>query len=71
MYVIKNGSHVQPQLTVEQPKMEMFTETPRGSNKTILYIALVVAIIVALVSGYMLYKEIKEEKGTKLGYKLY
>jgi len=71
MYVIKNGSHVQPQLTIEQPKMEMFTESPRGSNKTILYIALGSAIIVALISGYMLYKDIKEEKGSKLGYRVY
>jgi hypothetical protein len=51
--------------------MEMFTESPRGSNKTILYIALGSAIIVALISGYMLYKDIKEEKGSKLGYRVY
>jgi|UniRef100_A0A6C0KS26 hypothetical protein len=40
-------------------------EKPEGSNKTILYIALMFGLIVVAGSGYMIYKNYNEENKKK------
>lgn len=74
----KNGERVEvnlpmvhmrmPQEKVETSK-EMY-EKPEGSNKVMLYIALVLGIAVVVGSAYMLYKTNQKGKKEKFGYSL-
>ena len=76
MYVIENGhqerSNLLSQSSPSSPAVAMVKEqfnASSGSNKMILYMALVAILAVALISGWALYNHIKEDK-PKVGYSL-
>ena len=56
------------------PKVEAFEmkegEKSEGSNKTLLYLVLVLGLVAAGVSGYLLYVHLKKEKKEPFGYHL-
>jgi len=57
-------------MTQSAPVKENF-EKSEGSNKTMLYVALVFGLIVVAGSGYMIYKNYKgenEKKSSQFGY---
>jgi hypothetical protein len=78
----KNGERVEVNLPVVNMRMPENSgskqikenyEKPEGSNKVILYIALVLGIAVVIGSAYMLYRDNKNKKPKmteKFGYSL-
>ena len=75
MYVLQNGQRADVKLGGSAAPLraigkESFEFHSEGSNKVILYLALVMMLVVVGVSGWALYKHIKSSK-QKVGYKLY
>ena len=73
----KNGNRLDVKLNYpSQPKLltqaEFYTppvQKPEGSNKMLLYIALILGLIVLIGSGYLIYKY-NTSKKSKIGYEI-
>jgi flagellar biogenesis protein FliO len=77
MYTLKNGQQERNLFpsssslsspSADNAVKEQF-EASSGSNKLMLYVALIAILLVAIISGWALYKHIKEDK-SKVGYSL-
>lgn len=76
MYLSKNGSRSPVSFSMSESMPVKSTDemydSSRGSNKMMLYLALVAILIVACVSGWMLFRHIqKSDKKDLVGYRLH
>jgi hypothetical protein len=63
----KNGNRMSVDLKInEVPLTENYEKKAEGSNKMMLYIALVIGLVVAIGSGYML---LKSDDGSQKNYR--
>ena len=68
-YKDANGQRMEVNLRMPGPdtmSLESY-EKPEGSNKNLLYIALVIGLLVAVGSGYLVYKRMTKKE--KFGYR--
>ena len=75
MYLNQNGNQV-PVVFGTGDSTQSASDTDSsstvvGANKTWLYVALIIAIIAVIVSGYLLYQQHKKQNSNKVGYQLY
>lgn len=76
----QNGNRVNVKLNYPEPveyyapaKTHASTPTddkPEGSNKTMLYVTLIIGLIVVAGSGFLIYRNVKKNKHSKLGYEI-
>lgn len=75
MYTKVNGKRVDVdfQFAATDSPIEHYGSPQTGSNKGLLIAALIVSILAVIISSYLLYKNIKNDKQTKesFGYRLY